>query len=336
MAELGQYLREEPDDALQQVIQRARTDNPWFTAENIRHALHAIGAAFLDREKLENWISAYALADRAHPEKTVGLVMAGNLPLVGFQDWLAVFVAGQRAKVKLSEKDKQLLPFLVKLLGDRAFESWEYTEFLSPSDTLKNFDAVIATGSNNTARYFEEYFGKYPHVIRRNRNGVAVLDGTESGAELHALGRDIFTYFGLGCRNVSKLYLPRAYDFDPLLESLHAYRDIVNHNKYKNNFDYNLTLLILNNVPYKNNGCLLLKEDRSLQARIASVHYEFYENPEQLHAELNRRRNEIQCVVGKMNLPGWRLLPFGQSQAPGLLDYPDGVDVMAFLQQLTR
>ncbi|MEZ4942574.1 MAG: acyl-CoA reductase [Saprospiraceae bacterium] len=336
LAELGHYLQEAPDAALQQIIQRSYAENAWFTEENILHALRAISRAFLDREKLENWISGYTFKDNPHPEKTVGLVMAGNLPLVGFQDWLAVFVAGQRAKVKLSEKDKHLLPFLVQQLGDWAFESWEYTEFLSNSDTLKNFDAVIATGSNNTARYFETYFAKYRHIIRRNRNGVAVLNGNESDADLHALGRDIFTYFGLGCRNVSKIYLPAGYDFDRLLTALHAYLDIINHNKYKNNFDYNLTLLILNNVPYKNNGCLLLKEDPSLQARIASVHYEYYDTPEQLNAELNRRRDEIQCVVGNMKPDDWPVLPFGQSQEPGLKDYPDGVDVMAFLQQIAR
>jgi hypothetical protein len=262
--------------------------------------------------------------------------MAGNLPLVGFQDWLAVFVAGQRALVKLSEKDKLLLPFLVQLLGDWAFESWEYTEFLAAEDRLRNFDAVIATGSNNTARYFEEYFGKYQHLIRRNRNGVAVLTGTETQAELHALGRDIFSYFGLGCRNVSKLYVPAEYDFDPLLEALHDYRDIVHHNKYKNNFDYNLTLLLLNQVPYKNNGCVLMKEDGSLQARIASVHYEFYENRTQLQDMLAHRRTEIQCLVGKIELTDWNIFPFGESQMPGLLDYPDGVDIMEFLQNLDR
>lgn len=336
LAELGHYLREEPDADLQQTIQRAHVDNPWFTEESIRHALHAIANAFLDREKLESWISGYAFPDIPHPEKVVGLVMAGNLPLVGFQDWLGVFVSGQRAQVKLSEKDRHLLPFLVKQLGDWNFESWEYTEFLANSETLKNFDAVIATGSNNTARYFETYFAKYQHIIRRNRNGVAVLNGHESEDELHALGRDIFTYFGLGCRNVSKLYLLPGYDFERLLEALHAYRDIINHNKYKNNFDYNLTLLILNNTPYKNNGCLLLKEDSSLQARIASVHYEFYNGSDQLNAELNRRRDEIQCVVGNIELADWRILPFGQSQEPGLTDYPDGVDIMAFLQQIAR
>lgn len=329
-------MQDGPDAALQQIIQRTYLENRWFTEENIRNALQAISRAFLDRKKLDEWVSGYSWSEKDHPDKTIGLVMAGNIPLVGFHDWLCVFTAGYRAKVKLSDKDKHLLPFLVGKMGEWAFESWEYTEFLDDAGKLQGFDAVIATGSNNTARYFEQYFGKYAHIIRRNRNGVAVLDGSESMADLFALGRDIFTYFGLGCRNVSKLYVPRGYDFNPLLEALHEYRDLIHCDKYKNNFDYNLTLFILNNMPYLNNGCILLREDPSLQSRIASVHYEYYDNPAQLAALLEPRREEIQCVAGKVELPGWTVLPFGSTQEPGLSDYPDGVDVLAFLTSLDR
>mgnify|MGYP000308056040 CR=1 FL=1 len=263
--------------------------------------------------------------------KTVALIMAGNIPLVGFHDWLCVFVAGQRSKVKLSDKDKRLLPLLVKKMGEWMHESWAYTEFLGEDDRLANFDSVIATGSNNTARYFEQYFGKYPHIIRRNRNAVAVLSGMETAEELHALGQDIFSYFGLGCRNVSKIYVPHGYHFDTLLEALHEYREIIHHDKYKNNFDYNFTLYIMNGVPHKNNGCLLLKEDTTLQARIASVHYEYYDELQDLDALLAEKRDEIQCVVGKIKVNGFTVLPFGESQKPTLNDYPDGVDVMRFL-----
>lgn len=334
LAELGRYLPEEPNEAFQQVIRKSYAENPWFTGENIRHAIQSVVSAFLDPESLRRWSADYPDNSPLHPEKTVGLVMAGNIPLVGFHDWLCVFVAGHRAKVKLSEKDKYLLPHLIQKLGEWAFESWEYTEFLGEGDKLQGFDAVIATGSNNTARYFEQYFGKYPHIIRRNRNGAAVLDGTETMAELYALGRDIFTYFGLGCRNVSKLYLPAGYDFTRLLEALHEYREIIHHDKYKNNFDYNLTLFILNKIPYHNNGCLLLREDPSLQARIASVHYEFYDNRSHLEMLLTARKDEIQCLVGKTQVPGFTVIPFGQSQEPGLSDYADGVDVMQFLTGL--
>ena len=332
LAELGEYLLTEPDAELTAVIEKSYLDNRWFTEANVRTALQAIARAFLNRNKLYEWAARYDMPDHPHPEKTVALIMAGNIPLVGFHDWLCVFVAGQRAKVKLSDKDKHLLPFLVKKLGEWAFESWEYTEFVGESDKLTDFDMVIATGSNNTARYFEQYFGKYPHIIRRNRNAVAVLTGYETAEDLHALGRDIFTYFGLGCRNVSKLYVPHGYHFDTLLEALHEYRDIVHHDKYKNNFDYNFTLIILNSQTYKSNGCLLLKEDPSLQSRIASVHYEYYDDLNDIDYLLAVRKDEIQCVVSKVQLRDFAALPFGKSQEPGLEDYADGVDVMEFLK----
>lgn len=334
LAELGHYLRSGGDAELDAAIQKSYLENPWFTEANTRNALNAIAGAFLDQEKLEAWAKQYGISKIQHPDKTIGLVMAGNIPLVGFHDWLCVFVAGQRAKIKLSDKDKRLLPLLVKKMGEWAHESWEYTGFVPENEPLKDFDAVIATGSNNTARYFEQYFGKYPHIIRRNRNGVAVLNGLETMADLYALGRDIFTYFGLGCRNVSKLYVPHGYHFDTLLEALHEYRDIIHHDKYKNNFDYNLTLLILNQVPYKNNGCLLLTEESSLKARIASVHYEYYDDLFDIDARLAEKKDEIQCVVSHVNLRDFAVLPFGKSQEPGLSDYADGVDVMRFLTEL--
>lgn len=334
LAELGHYLRSGGDEDLDAAVRQSSIENQWFTEENIRSALKAIAEEFLDRDKLAAWAGQYPMADPGYPEKTVALIMAGNIPLVGFHDWLCVFVAGQRSKVKLSDKDKRLLPLLVQKLGDWRKDSWAYTEFLLEHDRLKAFDAVIATGSNNTARYFEQYFGKYPHIIRRNRNSVAVLTGLETIPELYALGRDIFSYFGLGCRNVSKLYVPHGYHFDALLETLHEYREMILHNKYKNNFDYNFTLFIINNIPHKNNGCILLKEDASLQARIASVHYEYYDDLHDLDALLAPHKDDIQCVVGNVHLPQFQVLPFGQSQEPGLNDYADGVDIMQFLTAL--
>jgi len=331
LAELGHFIRSGGDDELDQAVQQSYFENKWFTQENTRKALEAIAGAFLDPEKLEAWVKQYPLSVSDFPEKTIGIVMAGNIPLVGFHDWLCVFASGQRARVKLSDKDKRLLPLLVKKMGEWAHESWAYTEFLGEGEYLKNMDAVIATGSNNTSRYFEQYFGKYPHIIRRNRNSVAVLSGMETAEELLALGEDIFSYFGLGCRNVSKIYVPHGYRFDFLLETLHEYREIIHHDKYKNNFDYNFTLYIMNGVKHLNNGCLLLKEDASLQARIASVHYEYYDELWDLDARLAEKRNDIQCVVGKIPVKDFVVLPFGESQKPTLFDYPDGVDVMRFL-----
>ncbi len=331
LAELGHYLRTGGDEALDQAIQQSYFENKWFTEENTRKALKAIAEAFLDQSKLEAWAAQYPIKDTDFPSKTVGLVMAGNIPLVGFHDWLCVFVAGHRAKVKLSDKDKRLLPLLLKKMGEWKHESWAYTEFVQEGEYLTGIDAVIATGSNNTARYFEQYFAKYPNIIRRNRNAVAVLSGMESAAEMYALGEDIFSYFGLGCRNVSKLYVPHGYQFDALLEALHEYRELVLHDKYKNNFDYNFTLYILNNIPHLNNGCLLLREESGLQARIASVHYEYYDDLQEIDQLLAAKREEIQCVVSQVKVNGFDIIPFGKSQEPSLTDYPDGVDVMDFL-----
>lgn len=334
LAELGQYLRSGGDQDLDFAIRQSHLENQWFTEDNCRQALQAIGVSMLDRDALQAWADQYNLPDWPYPPKTVGLVMAGNIPAVGFHDWLCVFVAGHRAKVKLSDKDKRLLPLLVHKIGSWAEASRAYTEFLSEGDLLRDYDAVIATGSNNTARYFEQYFAKHPHIIRRNRNGVAVLTGAETPAEMYALGSDIFSYFGLGCRNVSKLYVPHGYQFDTLLETLHEYRDLAMHNKYKNNFDYNMTLYLLNNMPFLNNGCLLLREDPSFSARISSVHYEYYGDRYELEKTLAENRESIQCVIGHMPLAGFTVLPFGKSQSPSLTDYADGVDVMAFLGNL--
>ena len=198
-------------------------------------------------------------------------------------------------------------------------------------DRLEQFDAVIATGSNNSARYFESYFGRYPHIIRRNRNAVAVLTGRESREQLEGIAEDVLAYFGLGCRNVSKLYLPEGYDFDPLLEALHEHKELALHDKYKNNFDYNYTLLILNKIPYRANGCILLVEDPSLQSRIASLHYEYYTNQEVLAKELGSRAEEIQCIVSADELEGFNTVTPGKAQQPGLQEYADGVDTMQFL-----
>ena len=333
---LGDYLRTSSDDPdLQAVITKAHAENQWFTEANIRQSLSAIADNMLSKDALESWSSQYPDHAPGHPERTVGLIMAGNIPLVGFHDWLCVFAAGHRAKVKLSDKDKVLLPFLIKKMGDWVFESWEYTEFVEEGAPIGQIDAVVATGSNNTARYFEQYFGKYPNIIRSNRNSIAVLDGNETTQDLLELGKDVFAYFGLGCRNVSKLYVPTGYDFEPLLEALHEYREMVLHNKYKNNFDYNFTLYILNNTPHLNNGCVLLVEHPALTTRIATLHYEFYRDADHLQGLLEPQKNNIQCVVSNAPVSNMEALPFGTTQKPGLGDYADGVDTIAFLTTLS-
>ncbi|MCC6726497.1 MAG: acyl-CoA reductase [Saprospiraceae bacterium] len=326
LSRLGEHLLQ-PDDYLDAIIHRTEYNNAWFTKENQRLAIQAIATKFLDKNKLEKWTATYPIAEAA-PMKTVGMVMAGNLPLVGFHDLVCTFVAGHKAKIKLSDKDRYLLPYLLQLLEKYTPGTGAYFEIV---EQLSGYDAVIATGSNNSARYFEAYFGKYPHIIRKNRNAVAVLDGSETADELLALGKDVFQFFGLGCRNVSKLYLPQGYHFQALMESLHEYNSLANHSKYRNNFDYNLALLMLNQVPYFNNGCIIVAENKAIASRIAMLHYEFYEDITSLVNELANRREEIQCIVAKPKLLSLPTIAFGKTQEPGLMEYPDGVDVMGWL-----
>jgi hypothetical protein len=257
--------------------------------------------------------------------------MAGNIPLVGFHDWLAVIMTGHTAVIKLSEKDNALFPFLLerlKTIDERT------TDWTIQVERLQDFDAVIATGSNNTARYFETYFAKYPHIIRKNRNSVAILTGAESDEDLKRLGIDIFRYFGLGCRNVSKLYIPKNYDLPHLLKVLDIYSDIQNHNKYRNNLDYNRALLLLNQMPHLTNDCIIFQENEALISRIGVIHYEYYDDTETLKEKLSKEKENIQCIVSALPIPPFKTILFGETQSPSLFDYPDEVDCIDFLQNL--
>jgi hypothetical protein len=329
LSRLGAHLEGE-DEYLRAVMHRSEYHNPWFTRDNQERAVQAIARHFLRREALEAWAARYPLSPD-DTGKTVGVVMAGNIPLVGFHDWLCAFMAGHRTQVKLSEKDAYLFPYLIKLL-----QRWEpaISERVDIAERLKGYDAVIATGSNNSARYFEAYFGGKPNIIRRNRNGVAVLSGKETGEELLALGDDVLSFYGLGCRNIAKIYVPEGYDFDPLLEALHEYRRIVLNNKYKHNFDYNYALFIMNKIPFKANGCILIKEDASLASRIACLHYEYYASLSQTEDDLRAREEEVQCIMAQPGLLSLPTVRFGAAQTPSLDDYADGVDTMRFLCSL--
>lgn len=329
LVKLGAHLRGE-DEFLDALMHRSQFHNQWFTIDNQKLAVQAIADYFLNAQKLEQWLAHYHIDDNIQPQ-TVGLVLAGNIPLVGFHDVLCVFAAGHRAQIKLSDKDQYLLPYLLQLLARYDGRSQAYFDIVP---NLKGFDAVIATGSNNSARYFEAYFGKVPHIIRKNRNAIAVLTGDESQEDLKQLSEDVFQYFGLGCRNVSKIYVPRQYDFTPLLEALHEHREIILNTKYKNNFDYNYALYILNRMTHLANGCIILTEHSSLQSRIAGLHYEYYDNLEQMEAEIAARAEEIQCVVARDNVLKSSTLSFGKAQRPELWDYADGVDTMQFLLSL--
>ena len=327
LAELGAYIRSEPE-LLAAYVQRTAHHNAWFTLDNQWRMLRAIAGEYLDREKLSAWATPYDL-DSSAEAATVGLVLAGNLPLVGFHDWLSVLVAGHRAQVKLSDKDPYLLPHLAKRLAEIEPALAERTAFV---DRLRDFDAVIATGSDNTSRYFERYFGKYPHIIRGNRVSVAVVHGKESAAELAALADDAFAYFGLGCRSVGKVYVPRDYDLQPLLDALHEHRRLANHSKWKNNFDYNFALLTINKEPFLATGAMLVREDEALHSRLATLHYERYGDLADLAIDLHGVRDQLQAVVSAREVPGVATVRPGQAQRPGLGDWADGVDVLGWLR----
>ena len=327
---LGEHLRTGTDEFLAALQHRTSHHNLWLTVENQQKAVSALANDMLGERTLQRWLDRYQLPETKAEVKTVGLVLAGNIPLVGFHDVVSVFLAGHRAQIKPSDKDPYVLPYLLQLLG-----KWDEraTAYFSIVPRLENFDAVIATGSDNSARYFEQYFGKYPHVIRRNRNGVAVLSGRETDEQLRALAHDVFDYFGLGCRNVSKLYVPQDYDPNRLLEMLHEHRDLVRHGKYKNNFDYNFAVLTLNGTPFYNNGCVMLVETEQIPSRIAQLHFERYENLTAVIEHLKDKHEAIQVIVSAMELPGLETFPLGAAQHPKPWNYADGVDTIGVLER---
>lgn len=319
MADIGHYISTE-NAPLKQAKEQAWLHNNWFTPEFVDLALKNITESFLQKEKLEQWTAHYHLDDNINPKKA-GIVMAGNIPLVGFHDFLCCFIAGHKQLIKLSSKDGVLLKHLVEKMAAINPEVKSMIDFAAQ---LKNCDAYIATGSNNSARYFEYYFSKYPAIIRKNRTSVAVLDGNETTADLENLADDVHQYFGLGCRNVTKIYVPAGYDFVPLLEALKKYHYFFEHHKYRNNYDYQLAIYIMNNQFYMTNGSIVLVENENLFSPIGSLYYEFYTQPAELKKTL-ADNNDVQAVFGK------NFIPLGKSQQPGLMDYADGIDTMAFL-----
>jgi len=314
-------------DAFAMQLKRQYEFNSWFTLEQLVFACKS-WCKSLTYNNLNKWTSNYTLGE--NKPKTVAIVMAGNIPLVGFHDFVSSLIAGHKVLIKASHNDKHLLPILAKYLE---FIEPEFKNFIGFTDEkLSNFDAVIATGSDNTSRYFEYYFGKYPHIIRKNRNSVAVLTGNETQEELTLLGEDIFRYFGLGCRSVSKLLIPKSYNFDNFFKAMFIYADIINYKKYQNNYDYNKAVYLMSEFKLLENGFLMLKEDPSYASPIATLFYEYYDNLDDLESQLTLDADKIQCIVSKAPLKN--AVPFGQTQQPVLWDYADGVDTLAFLQAL--
>lgn len=323
LVRLGEYILSNEDSWLA-AKEKAYYQNKWFIPEFTHLATHNIAHTFLTRDALQEWITRYNIPFENREPKKVGLVMAGNIPLVGFHDFLAIFISGHRMAVKTSSKDDILFKHLVQQLADREPAVNDYVMF---QDILKGCDAYIATGSNNSARYFEYYFARFPHIIRHNRTSVAILTGNETKEELEKLADDVYQYFGLGCRNVTKIYVPAQYDFVPLLETFKKYNYLADQNKYKNNYDYALAILILNKQYYMTNGSVILSENKSIFSGISQLHYEFYSDMEEVNEQLKNDPG-VQCIVGQNHIP------FGYAQQPCLTDYADGVDTLQFLLEL--
>lgn len=324
LVRLGNYMQGN-EDAWQSAKQRAYSENHWFIPEFIELSVNNIVHNFLQPQQLQQLIDRYLLPSENPSPKKVGIVMAGNIPLVGFHDLLCVFLSGHVAMVKPSSKDNVLIPHLARKLVE-----WneEVRQLVVPSERINNCDAYIATGSNNSSRYFEYYFQKYPSIIRKNRTSVAILSGKESKEDLEKLADDVYQCFGLGCRNITKIFVPKDYDFVPLLNAFRKYNYLADHNKYKNNYDYNLAIHILNKRYYMSNESILLVEDPSPFSPISQLHYEFYTDENAVRESL-RTNDSIQCVVSSSDIG------FGGAQCPGICDYADAVDTMEFLKKLS-
>jgi hypothetical protein len=318
---LGEYLGRE-DQELTSTREKAWLENKWFLPEYSLLAGINFAEKVLREDTLRRFAEKYQVPDMPG-DKTVGLVMAGNIPYVGLHDLVCIFLSGLKQRVKVSSKDQTLIPKLIEQLHSTEPISHD---FLVSDEMLKGCDAYIATGTDNSARYFEYYFGKYPHIIRKNRTSIALLDGTETAEELELLADDIQLYFGLGCRNVTQLLVPKGYDFIPLLNALRKYDHYREHDKYKNNFDYQLTIAIMNNRFYMTNDSIVLMENESPFSPISQVHYRYYNDPKDVLMEIDTEK--IQCVVGHGHIP------FGNAQCPDIHDFADGTDTMEFLRRI--
>ena len=315
-------------DGFKQQIKLANISNGWFTEENVCFALNQ-WSKLLNFNIIEQWLKEYNF--KLTESRNVAIIMAGNIPLVGFHDFLCVLVCGHNAIIKASSNDTHLLPFIseyLKLVEPGFKHHIAFTE-----DRLSDFDAVIATGSNNTARYFEYYFKGKPSIIRKNRNTIAVLSGKETQDELRLLSEDIFRYYGLGCRNVSKLFVPRGYDFNKLFEAVYHWHPIIEETKYANNYDYNKAVYLMSEFDFLENGFFMLKEDKSHSSPIATLFYEFYESTNNLKQRLAKDHELIQCIVAK-GFDSTIEIPFGKTQLPELWDYADDVDTVDFLLKI--
>ena len=328
LVQLGESIDHESNEDL---YRKAVAENPWFTVSSIQQSIDAIKDSFLNREKLKNWLREYDISDNLTGKK-VGLILAGNIPLVGFHDIMSVFLSGHSVLMKLSDKDKLLTTYFIHhLIG-------MYPELQSTFitvDRLVDYDAVIATGSDSSANIFKKYFNHVPHIIRHNRSGVGVISSMDTEKKLSELHHDIFDYFGLGCRNLSKIYLEKGVSPNLVFKVIEPVRDIIHHNKYKNNYDYSYALYLMNQDKFLTNDFMIFRESPDLVSRIACLHFEYYEDDRDLESKLTAVRDKLQCVVSSEPVMDFTHFTFGQAQKPALHDYADGVDTLDFLSQLS-
>jgi len=324
-AALGHRMNRISSSEMTQLCARTYNENNWFTAESIARSFKGIGQ-FLSKDSLGEWVSHYSFNRKT--SKSIGVVMAGNIPLVGFHDLLSILISGNKLAAKTSSSDSVLMKWIIDELIELEPDLKSY---ISIAERLNDVDAIIATGSNNSARYFEYYFSKKPNIIRKNRSSCAFLSGEESYDQLVSLGSDVFSYYGLGCRNVSKIYVPNDYDLPALLDHFSSYDDVSEHHKYHNNYDYNKSIYLVNREPHLDTGFLLLKQSQELISPISVLYYEFYLNADELSQMLKANKEKIQCVVGQEPICN---VAFGQTQVPVLSDYADGVDTLQFLASL--
>ncbi|PIE50777.1 MAG: acyl-CoA reductase [Flavobacteriales bacterium] len=335
LSKLGKFINEffakevdefnERENEFHLLLKKSQMENAWFTPESLKSALLEWANAF-DEDKIKAWLSHYSPVNE---QKTVGLILAGNIPLVGWHDVMSVILSGHTAMIKLSSKDKNIIPFLLKLWNEYSENNIDYQLV----EKLENFDAVIATGSNNTARYLNYYFEKYPHIIRKNRTSIGVLDGTETDEEIQKLAQDIFTYYGLGCRNISRLFLPKDFKLDQLFENFMEFSEIINHNSYANNYDYNKAIYLLNQEQFWDNNFVMLKEDEQLFSPLSVINFTHYNDMEEVKNFIDENQDSIQCVVSKKDFME-HIIPLGKAQQPELMDYADHIDTMKFLREI--
>ncbi len=324
---LGNFISLLTKKKIDELHLQAVEHNNWFTRETIVSALKGL-EIFLNKAALNKWVGHYEWAT-LNPKK-IGVIMAGNIPMVGFHDLLSVLISGHHLHAKLSSQD----PFLLKYLSDELINiEPRFKGSIHFIERMNDVEALIATGSDNSARYFEYYFSKIPHIIRKNRSSCAVLIGDESAETIKALGNDIFQYYGLGCRNISKIYVPTRYDFIPFLDALQTYSDVLNHHKYSNNYDYNKSIYLVNKVPHLDTGFLLLHESNELVSPISVLYYEYYKDNNDLQQKLSQQSKKLQCIVSEGVIK--EAIKIGYAQNPSLWDYADGVDTLAFLQSLS-